>query len=187
MRPVTPYGAAKAFAVDITRVYREAHGFFACNAICYNHESPRRGLSFVTRKISRGVAEIATGQRTSLALGNVDIRRDWGYAPEYVEAMWRMLQQEAPEDCILATGCACTLKDFLQHAFAVVGLDWAPFIVQEERFMRPVEPLELVGDPSKAAHALGWRARTGLKELARIMVTADLDSLGADELRSVNR
>jgi GDPmannose 4,6-dehydratase len=174
MRPVSPYGVAKAFAVEITRVYREAHGFFACNAICYNHESPRRGLSFVTRKITRGVAEIALGRRKTLALGDLNTERDWGFAPEYVAAMWQMLQREEPDDYVLATGQLSSLRDFLSYAFAVVGLEWELYVAQDSRFMRLVEPFNLVGDPSKAARALGWTARTQVEDLARIMVESDL-------------
>lgn len=173
-RPVTPYGVAKAFATDMVRVYRESFGFFACNAICYNHESPRRGESFVTRKITRAVAAIHRGETDHLLLGSLEGRRDWGYAPEYVEAMWRMLQHDEPGDYVLATGRECSVRDFLQSAFDVVGLDYRTYVRSDPRFMRPAEVNRLVGDPSKAAAVLGWKAATDAIALARIMVEHDL-------------
>ncbi|WP_153559393.1 GDP-mannose 4,6-dehydratase [Roseimaritima sediminicola] len=173
-RPVTPYGVAKAFATDMVRVYRESFDFFACNAICYNHESPRRGESFVTRKISRGVAAIARGETDHLVLGSLDAQRDWGYAPEYVAGMWRMLQHDTPGDYVLATGRSHSLRDFLEAAFAVVGRDYEAHIQTDPRFVRPAEVHRLVGDPRKAAEHLGWKAETDLEELARIMVQHDL-------------
>lgn len=175
-RPVTPYGVAKTFATDMVRVYRESFGFFACNAICYNHESPRRGESFVTRKISRGVAAIARGETDHLTLGSLDARRDWGYAPEYVLGMWQMLQHDEPDDYVLATGKSHSLQEFLQAAFAVVGRDYQDHIRTDPRFVRPAEVHQLVGDPRKAAANLGWQAQTELKDLARIMVEHDLQN-----------
>lgn len=173
-RPVTPYGVAKAFATNMVGVYRDSFGFFACNAICYNHESPRRGESFVTRKITRGVAAIHRGETDHIKLGNLDIERDWGYAPEYVEGMWRMLQHDTPGDYVLATGRSHRLESFLEAAFAVVDRDYRDYVRTDPRFVRPAEVFRLVGDPSKAARELDWRAKTGLPELARIMVEHDL-------------
>lgn len=177
MVPTSPYGAAKAFSVNAVRIWREAFGLFAVNAICYNHESPRRGLSFVTRKIARGVAEIATGQRGTLALGNLDTQRDWGYAPEYVEAMWRMLQVGEPRDLVLATGRLISLETFLEHAFAAANLDWREHVCVDPRFVRPTEPTKLVGDPSGAKDLIGWQAKVTGPELADLMVRAELKAL----------
>ena len=177
MRPVTPYGVAKAFATQMTTLYRESFDLFACNAICYNHESPRRGESFVTRKITRGAAAIAKGLEDKLMLGSLDSRRDWGYAPEYVDAMWRMLQQPEPDDYVLATGKSHSIEDFLAAAFGNVNLDWRKYVQQDPRFLRPSEVARLVGDPSKALDHLGWKAETQLEQLAQLMVQADLDQL----------
>jgi GDPmannose 4,6-dehydratase len=177
-RPVTPYGVAKAFATNMVRVYREAHGLFACNAICYNHESPRRGESFVTRKITRGVASILAGKSDHIALGNIDGRRDWGYAPEYVEAMWRMMQHDQPGDYVLATGTAYSIKDFLQAAFNTVGLSWEKYVRTDPKFVRPSEVQQLVGDPSRAYEQLGWKTHTSFEGLVSIMVEHDLAQLG---------
>jgi GDPmannose 4,6-dehydratase len=175
MRPVTPYGIAKAFATQMVTLYRESFGLFACNAICYNHESPRRGESFVTRKITRAAAAISLGLQETLMLGALDGRRDWGYAPEYVEAMWRMLQQPEADDFVLATGTAHSVSDFLTAAFEAVGLDWRNHVQQDERYMRPTEVSRLVGDASKAERLLGWRAATPLAEITRQMVQHDLE------------
>lgn len=174
LRPVSPYGVAKAFAFDITRVYREAFGLYACSAICYNHESPRRGSSFVTRKIVRGVADIVAGKAAHLTVGNLGIERDWGFAPEYVEAMWRMLQQERAEDLVLATGHSTSLIAFLDTAFSVAGLDWRQYVRTDPRFERPVEPGLLVGDPSRARAVLNWEASVKGIGVADIMVRAEL-------------
>jgi len=179
LRPTSPYGCAKAFAANLGRVYRDAYGLFVCNGIAYNHESPRRGENFVTRKISLAAARIARGRQKELALGNLDVTRDWGYAPEYVDAMWRMLQQEKPDDYVLATGESHTLADFLDAAFAHVGLDWRTHVKTDPRFVRPAEPVRLVGDPAKARAQLGWSATTKLAALARLMVDADLAALDA--------
>lgn len=173
MRPVTPYGIAKAFATQMVTLYRESFGLFACNAICYNHESPRRGESFVTRKITKAAADISTGRQEFLSLGSIDSQRDWGYAPEYVDAMWRMLQADKPDDYILATGTQNRVEDFLRAAFESVDLDFRDHLKQDPRFMRPSEVSNLVGDASKAKELLGWQAKTVLPELARIMVLAD--------------
>jgi len=177
MNPVTPYGVAKAFATQMVRVYRQAHGFFACNAICYNHESPRRGESFVTRKITRGVARIKLGLQKSITLGNIDSSRDWGFAKDYVEAMWRMLQGDQPNDYILATGRPHTVRDFLESAFAAVGLPSQSHITISPQLYRPLEVTFLVGNPSKAKHDLGWEATTSFSTLVHLMVTHDLEDL----------
>ncbi len=173
MRPVTPYGIAKAFATQMVRLYRESFGLFACNAICYNHESPRRGESFVTRKITRAAAAIAAGAPDKLKLGSLDSRRDWGFAPEFVEAMWRAMQQPIPDDYVIATGVQYSVEDFLSAAFDSVGLKWQDHVEQDPRYMRPAEVQRLVGDPSKAARVLGWKAETVLPTLAQIMVQSD--------------
>ena len=173
MRPVTPYGIAKTFATQMVTLYRESFGLFACNAICYNHESPRRGESFVTRKITRAAAAISLGLQDSLKLGSLDGRRDWGYAPEYVDAMWRMMQQPAAEDFVVATGKSYCVEDFLTAAFNAVELDWRSYVKRDERFMRPSEVARLVGDASKAKQKLDWQAETTLPDLARLMVESD--------------
>jgi GDPmannose 4,6-dehydratase len=179
MRPVTPYGIAKAFATQMVALYRESFGLFACNAICYNHESPRRGESFVTRKITRAAAAISLGLQETLLLGALDGRRDWGYAPEYVEAMWRMLQHTEADDFVLATGTSHSITDFLSCAFDTVSLDWRNHVQQDERYMRPTEVSRLLGDAEKAHRLLGWRAETPLAEVARRMVESDLASYKA--------
>ncbi|TWT52636.1 GDP-mannose 4,6-dehydratase [Rubripirellula amarantea] len=174
MRPVTPYGIAKAFATQMVSLYRESFDLFACNAICYNHESPRRGESFVTRKITRAAAAIASGSTEKLKLGSLDSTRDWGYAPEYVEGMWRMLQQPTADDYILATGTSHSIEEFLNAAFECVDLNWRDHVVQDARYMRPSEVSQLVGDAHKARSILGWTPQTQLNELAHLMVNADL-------------
>ena len=179
MRPVTPYGIAKTFATNMTQLYRESFGLFACNSICYNHESPRRGESFVTRKITKAAASISLGLQDKLKMGSLDASRDWGYAPEYVDAMWRMLQQPTPDDYILATGVAHSVQDFLEAAFNAVNLNWRDHYQADPRFMRPAEVSRLVGNPSKAAERLGWRAQTDLAGIVGKMVEADLEQLAA--------
>jgi GDPmannose 4,6-dehydratase len=173
MRPVTPYGVAKAFAVNMTRVYREAFGMFACNAICYNHESPRRGESFVTRKITLAAAAISLGLQKTIQLGSLDSRRDWGYAPEYVDAMWRMMQQPKADDYVLATGVAHSVEEFLDAAFKHVGLDWRNHYRHDPRFDRPTEIANLVGESSKAKRNLEWSPQTGFESLVGLMVDSD--------------
>ncbi len=180
MRPVTPYGVAKAFGTQMVAVYRQSFDLFACNAICYNHESPRRGDSFVTRKITRAAAAISLGLEDSLRLGSLDGRRDWGYAPEYVDAMWRMLQQDEADDFILATGTSNSVEDFLSAAFESVGLDWKKYVQQDERYMRPAEVSRLVGDAGKAKRQLDWQAQVILPEIAQRMVQHDLDRVRND-------
>lgn len=176
-RPVTPYGIAKTFATEMVTLYRESFGLFACNAICYNHESPRRGESFVTRKITRAVARIQSGDTQPLALGSLDTRRDWGFAPEYVNALWRMLQQPQADDFVIATGKDASIRDFLEAAFGSVGLQWEDHVIHDPRYLRPSEVASLVGDPTKAANKLNWRATTTYKDLARLMVQAECMSL----------
>ena len=173
MRPVTPYGVAKAFATQMVTLYRESFGLYACNAICYNHESPRRGESFVTRKITRAAAAISLGLQDHVMLGSLDARRDWGYAAEYVDAMWRMLQQPTAGDFVLATGQTHSVQDFLSAAFETVGLDWRQYVRQDVRYMRPAEVTHLVGDFRKAKEQLRWQAQTTLAELAQLMVEED--------------
>ncbi len=174
--PRSPYGVAKVYGHWITINYRESYDLFAVSGICFNHESPRRGHEFVTRKIARAAAQIKRGLQDELRLGNVDAKRDWGYAPDYVRGMWMMLQQEEPEDFILSTGVTHTVEDFARIAFGVVGLDFQDYTVQDPRFMRPADVDLLVGDPSKAQSKLGWRASTSFQDLVRIMVEAELNN-----------
>ncbi|GAD35119.1 GDP-mannose 4,6-dehydratase [Microbacterium sp. TS-1] len=175
--PRSPYAAAKLYSYWITKNYREAYDMFAVNGILFNHESPRRGETFVTRKITRAVAAIKLGVQDHVYLGNIDAVRDWGYAAEYVEGMWRMLQADEPEDFVLATGIGITVRDFLEAAFAHAGLDWRRHVRFDERYLRPTEVDALIGDPSKAEEKLGWKATVGPLELARIMVDADIRAL----------
>jgi GDPmannose 4,6-dehydratase len=180
--PRSPYGAAKVYSYWITRNYREAYDMFAVNGQLFNHESPRRGETFVTRKITLGVANIVKGNQKELWMGNLDSIRDWGYAPEYTEGMWRMLQADEPDDFVLATGTAYTIKDFLALAFGHVGLDWEDYVKFDPKFLRPTEVDELIGDASKAHDKLGWKAQVLPPELAKIMVDADIARLeGAPE------
>ncbi|MFF4837497.1 GDP-mannose 4,6-dehydratase [Streptomyces sp. NPDC001315] len=172
--PRSPYGAAKVFAYWTTVNYREAYGMFAVNGILFNHESPRRGETFVTRKITRAVARIKAGLQDRLYLGNLDAVRDWGYAPEYVEAMWRMLQHDEPTDYVVATGVPATVRQFLETAFAQAGLDWNEHVRYDPKYERPSEVDALIGDASKARETLGWRPTVLVEELARIMVDADV-------------
>lgn len=174
--PRSPYGAAKVYSYWITRNYREAYGMFASNGILFNHESPRRGETFVTRKITRAAARIKAGVEQHVYLGNLDAIRDWGYAPEYVEGMWRMLQADEPDDYVLATGGKYTVRDFLDAAFTHAGLDWREHVRFDDRYLRPTEVDALVGDAGKAEAKLGWRAEVDALELARIMVDADIAS-----------
>lgn len=175
--PRSPYGAAKLYAYWITRNYREAYGMFAVNGILFNHESPRRGPTFVTRKITRAVARINAGLDDALYMGNLDAIRDWGYAPEYAEGMWRMLQADEPEDFVLATGRGTMVRDFVREAFALVGLDWEKHVKFDPRYLRPTEVDVLIGDPRKAKDKLGWQATVDPMQLARIMVEADVVAL----------
>lgn len=178
LQPLSPYGSAKTFAHNTVANYREAYGMFACNAILYNHESPRRGLGFVTRKITRGVAAISLGLETELRLGNLNVQRDWGHAEDYVDAMVRMLRQERPDDYVVATGELHSLREFLDLAFAQIGiLDWSPYVIQDPIFYRPAEAFPLVGDPSRARSVLGWKPNKTFGDLVSEMVEADLSAL----------
>ena len=177
--PRSPYAAAKVYAYWMVRNYREAYGIFACNGILFNHESPRRGETFVTRKITMAVARIAAGLQDELYLGNLDARRDWGYAPEYTEAMWRMLQADEPSDYVVATGTSYSVGDFVRMAFEHAGLDWERHVKFDPRYLRPTEVDDLIGDASRAKEILGWEAKVHTPELVKIMVDADLEKLGA--------
>jgi len=173
-RPRSPYAAAKLYAYWATVNYREAYGIHATNGILFNHESPRRGETFVTRKITRAVASIVKGEQKKLYLGNLDAIRDWGYAKEYVESMWLMLQQKNPNDYVVATGIGATIKDFCQQSFSRVNLNWEDYVEIDERYLRPTEVDSLIGDPSKVKKEIGWSAKTDWKSLANLMVDADL-------------
>ena len=175
--PRSPYAAAKLYSYWITKNYREAYDMFAVNGILFNHESPRRGETFVTRKITRAVARIKMGTQQELYLGNLDSVRDWGYAPEYVEGMWRMLQADTPDDYVLATGIGFTIREFLETSFGHVGLEWEKFVRFDERYLRPTEVDALVGDPTKARENLGWVPTVDGLALAKLMVDADLEAL----------
>ena len=175
--PRSPYGCAKMFGHWATVNYRESYNLFACSGILFNHESPRRGETFVTRKISRAVAAIKLGLQKDLYLGNMEAKRDWGYAPEYVEGMWRMLQADQPGDYVLATNETHTVKEFVQEAFAHVGLEWDKYVKYDARYERPAEVDLLIGDPAKAKRELGWEPKVRFKELVQIMVDADLEML----------
>lgn len=175
--PRSPYAAAKLYSYWITKNYREAYDMFAVNGILFNHESPRRGETFVTRKITRAVARIKAGVQDDLYLGNLESVRDWGYAAEYVEGMWRMLQADEPEDFVLATGVGLTIKDFLEASFGHVGLDWQKYVKFDERYLRPTEVDALIGDASKAQEKLGWTPTVDGRELAKLMVDADVTAL----------
>ena len=175
--PRSPYGCAKVFGYWATVNYRESYGLFASNGILFNHESPRRGETFVTRKISRAVAAIKLGLQKELYLGNMDAKRDWGYAPEYVEGMWRMLQADQPDDYVLATNETHTVQEFVEVAFGHVGLDWKEFVKYDARYERPAEVDLLIGDPARAKKQLGWEPKVRFKELVQIMVDADVEML----------
>jgi len=178
--PRSPYAVAKVFAHWMTVQYREAYGLFAVNGILFNHESPRRGGTFVTRKITTAIAEILAGKAGHVYLGNLDARRDWGYAKEYVEAMWLMLQQTEPEDFVIATGEMHSVQELCQVAFGLVGLNWQDHVRIDERYFRPTEVDELCGDASRAEQVLGWRAQTRFHELMRLMLESDLRANGLD-------
>jgi GDPmannose 4,6-dehydratase len=175
--PRSPYAVAKLYSYWTTVNYREAYGMFAVNGILFNHESPRRGETFVTRKITRAVAMIAAGKQNALYLGNLGAVRDWGYAKEYVDGMWRMLQADVPSDFVLATGQAATVRDFCQVAFARAGLDWERYVRYDAAYERPSEVDALIGDPRKARQLLGWQANTDWRALAELMVDADVQDL----------
>jgi GDPmannose 4,6-dehydratase len=177
--PRSPYGVSKVFGHYITVNYRESYGLFACSGILFNHESPRRGLEFVTRKVTDGVARIKLGLADSLALGNLDACRDWGFAGDYVRAMWLMLQQDQPDDYVVATGIAHSVRDLVDIAFARVGLDWQKYVRVDPAFLRPAEVDHLIGDPTKARTVLGWHAAVDFKALVEMMVDADVARLSS--------
>ena len=179
-RPRSPYGISKVAGFELTRNYREAYGLFACNGIAFNHESERRGHEFVTRKVTSTVAAIAHGRTDELRLGNLDAKRDWGYARDYVRGMWLMLQEDGPDDYVLATGETHTVREFVELAFSNVGLDWTDYIVVDERFYRPTEIFELRGDSRKAKETFGWEPEMGFHELVRLMVDEDLRNLESE-------
>jgi GDPmannose 4,6-dehydratase len=176
--PRSPYAAAKVYSHWMTRIYREGYRLYAANGILFNHESPRRGETFVTRKITRGVAAILSGREDSLYLGNLEARRDWGYAPEYVEAIWRTMQQDAAADYVIGTGEGHSVREFVEEAFSYAGLDWHKYVKASERYLRPLEVDVLVADARKAREELGWEPRIGFRDLVAIMVDADLEAAG---------
>jgi GDPmannose 4,6-dehydratase len=176
--PRSPYACAKVYAHWQTINYRESYDLFACNGILFNHESPRRGETFVTRKITRAIARIVAGQQKKLYLGNLDAKRDWGYAKDYVEAMWLMLQQEKPDDYVVATGETHAIREFLELAFSYVGLNWEEYVEIDPRYFRPTEVELLLGDPTKAKEKLNWKPSVTFKELVYLMVDADMQALG---------
>ncbi len=183
--PRSPYGCAKVYAYWVTVNYRESYGMFACNGILFNHESPRRGETFVTRKVTRAIAHIKAGLQDKLYLGNLDAKRDWGYAKEYVEAMWLMLQRDTPEDYVIATGESHSVREFLDEAFGYAKLDWKKYVEIDPRYFRPAEADELVGDASKAKKKLGWSPKVTFRELVRLMVDADIELLNKQQKLSV--
>jgi GDPmannose 4,6-dehydratase len=178
--PQSPYAAAKAYAYYMTRNYRDGYGMFACNGILFNHESPRRGETFVTRKITRALAAILAGKQKYLYMGNLDSKRDWGYAPEYVECMWMMLQHDEPLDLVIGTGESHTVREFLEEAFGYIGLDYQEYVQIDEKYYRPTEVDYLLSEPTKAKNILGWEPRVRFHELVRIMVDADLELEGLE-------
>ena len=178
--PRSPYGAAKVYAYWMTVNYREGTNLFACNGILFNHESPRRGETFVTRKISRAVAHIIAGKQKELYMGNLEAKRDWGFAPEYVEGMHQMLQMDTPQDYVLGTGDTRTVREFIEEAFGYVGLDWRDFVKEDPQYLRPTEVDVLVSDPKKANTLLKWQPRITFKDLVRIMVDADMRKVGME-------
>jgi len=177
MRPTSPYGCAKAFATSLARVYRQSYGMFVCNGILYNHESPRRGENFVTRKIARSAARISRGLDVDLVLGNLESKRDWGRAQDYVQAMWLMLQHDKPDDYVVATGKAHSVREFVEAAFKVVDLRWKKFVKHDRAFDRPIEPARLVGRADKIRNRLGWKPTGSFEQLVREMVEAELKEL----------
>jgi GDPmannose 4,6-dehydratase len=184
-RPRSPYAAAKVGAHHMTHVYRDAYGLFICNGVLFNHESPRRGPTFVTRKVTRAVAEIAAGRTDHLYLGNIDAVRDWGYAPEFVEAMWLMLQRDEPDDYVVATGESHTVREFVEQAFARAGLNAWEHVRFDSRYTRPLEVATLCGDASKARALLGWAPQTSFAQLVRLMVDSDMRAAGLEPCEPV--
>ncbi len=179
--PRSPYGVAKVYGHWITINYRESYNLFGCSGILFNHESPRRGLEFVTHKITHGAVRIKMGLANELRLGNLEARRDWGYAEDYVRAMWLMLQQDEPDDYVVATGETHSVEEFVEETFAYLDLDWQEHVVQDPRFYRPAEVDLLVGDPSKAGRKLGWEPTVDFRQLVHLMVDADMNSLAGSD------
>jgi GDPmannose 4,6-dehydratase len=178
--PQSPYAAAKVYAYWVTRNYRQGYGLFACNGILFNHESPRRGETFVTRKITRALAGIKGGKQKFLYLGNLEAKRDWGYAPDYVAAMWKLLQTEQPSDFVIGTGEAHSVREFLEEAFGYLNMDWNEYVRIDPRYFRPTEVDYLLADYGRASQILGWEPRTRFRDLIRIMVDADLELAGLE-------
>jgi GDPmannose 4,6-dehydratase len=178
--PQSPYAAAKVYSYWVTRNYRQGYKLFACNGILFNHESPRRGETFVTRKITRALAAIKAGKEMDLFLGNLEARRDWGYAPDYIAAMWKMIQQESADDFVISTGEAHSVREFLDEAFGYLDMDWKEYVRIDPRYFRPTEVDYLLGDSSKARRALQWEPRVFFRDLVRIMVDADLELVGLE-------
>ncbi len=177
-QPQSPYAVAKVYAYWMVVNYRQGYNLFACNGLLFNHESPRRGETFVTRKVTRAVARILAGQQQKVYLGNLEAKRDWGYAPEYVEAMWRMLQQDTPDDYVIGTGETRPVREFVEAAFAYVGLDWQAYVEIDSRYFRPTEVACLQADATKAQVQLGWEPRVTFEELIAIMIDADMEAIG---------
>ena len=181
-KPRSPYACAKVYAYWMTRNYRDGYNIFACNGILFNHESPRRGETFVTRKITRSIAGILAGKEKQLYLGNLEAKRDWGYAPEYVEGMWQMVQNEEPEDFVIGTGEAHSVREFLEETFSYAGLDWNECVKIDQRYFRPTEVEELVADTTKAKESLSWNPKIKFKDLVKIMVDADMRAVGLEAI-----
>ena len=181
LQPTSPYGCAKAFATQLARVYRQSYGLFVCNGILYNHESPRRGENFVTRKIARGAARIARNRDDNLVLGNLESRRDWGRAQDYVQAMWLMLQHETADDYVVATGETHSVREFVEVAFSVVDLPWEKYVKHDSSFDRPTEPTRLIGCAEKIRKTLGWKPAGSFPQLVREMVEAELAAIDSHE------
>ena len=185
--PRSPYAVAKLYAHWMTVNYREAHGLFACSGILFNHESPRRGENFVSRKVTRGIAQILSGKATNLRLGNLEAQRDWGHARDYVEAMWLMLHQDEPDDYVIATGVMRSVREFVEAAFGMAGLDWKKYVVIDEAYLRPADVHELRGDASKAETKLGWRPKTSFETLVREMLEQDMRLEGIDPAKHLRK
>lgn len=181
-KPRSPYACAKVFAYWMTKNYREGYNIFACNGILFNHESPRRGETFVTRKITRSIARILAKKENYLYLGNLDAKRDWGYAPEYVECMWKMLQNKRPEDFVVGTGETHSVREFLEETFSYAGLDWNEYVKIDQRYFRPTEVEELIADTTKAKEKLNWNPKIKFKDLVKIMVDADMRAIGLEPI-----
>jgi len=181
-KPRSPYACAKVYAYSMTVNYREGYNLFACNGILFNHESPRRGETFVTRKVTRAIANILAKKQKKLYLGNLESKRDWGYAPEYVEMMWKMLQNDEPEDFVIGTGEAHSVREFVEKAFSYAGLNWEEYVEIDPMYFRPTEPETLIADASKAEKKLGWKSKIRFEELVKIMVDADMRAIGLEPI-----